>query len=629
MHIYDTDAPRGKATTPPLLVRIASKLTNYRVGVEERLSEQVPQRTQGTSTSVLFDGTVDDSEILYGVKREPLATRIIVGVAEDVFTKWFKIVDLDDPTNQDLDKAVQAEFERLDAKQHLIRMAVLERLYGYAILVVGYRDSAATLAEPVDNPDGIDDLQVYGKTDISTINEDQDAESANYLYPDNIRLNYRNGSTEIHKSRFIWTSTRLVDHRYLGVSALENVYDDLNALRRIRWSLGMTMIRQGSGFPDVKLTGASLADIDAFIASGQFDNLNAMRYFVHNENQEMNFKGTGNTTLDPGKYIQPILESISAGTKIPVLILRGAQAGAVTGSEVNEREYAKLITGIQALYEKSVKQLVTAIMTVKGLKQAFRVDWNSVIEIDEYTKAEIEEFRERARSDSLKYKTINEVRTEVLGEGEEVPEGDVILSLVQAKAQSIPGTAPPPSTPSTQPAIDESEVSNLQKKLEDDLRKLVRDVVDGTLDQDQASLSAELLIEEHIGKMKKVVTRNLERKIGQPLGELSPENERTFVTMKKRYVTDFKRILQDATQTGKLVTETDEDQWITLPNGQHILLDKENYTVAVYRDPKTGKKLDHVKIFKHKNVEDAQKQTSQLLKQGLKQHDFSLWAPAK
>jgi hypothetical protein len=541
MHIYATDVPKKKLGRPPLLVRVASRLSNWRFGAEERLSEQVPQRSQVGSTSVLFDGTVDDSEILYGVKREPLATRIIVGVAEDVFTKWFKIVDLNDPTNQDLDKTVQEELERLDAKQHLIRMAVLERLYGYSIMVLGYRDSGKTLADPVEDAQGIEDLQVYGKTDIATITEDVDPESPDYLYPDSVRLSFRNGNEEIHKTRFIWTSTRLIDHRYKGVSALENVYDDLNALRRIRWSLGMTMIRMGSGFPDVKLTGASIDEIDAFIASGQFDNLNAMRYFVHNENQEMNFKGATSTTLDPQKYIAPILESISAGTKIPVLILRGAQAGAVTGSEVNEREYSKLITGIQALYEKSVKQLVTAIMTVKGLNQSFHVDWNSVIETDEYTRAQIQELTERARSDMLKYKTINEVRIEVLGEGTEHSEGNVILSLLQAQSK---GASQFPS--SLQPTVDASDTTNLQKQLENSLKKLMQDVVDGKLDNDQAAMSAEMLIDEHIGKMKQIAKRNLERKVGQPIGDLSPENERTFQTMKKRYVADFKRILADA-----------------------------------------------------------------------------------
>jgi hypothetical protein len=71
-----------------------------------------------------------------------------------------------------------------------------------------------------------------------------------------------------------------------------------------------------------------------------------------------------------------------------------------------------------------------------------------------------------------------------------------------------------------------------------------------------------------------------------------------------------------------------EGKWITLPNGQHILLDKENYTLVQYRDEKTGKRLDKIRVYKYKNVDDAQAHVRKLLKQGLKQHDFSLWAPA-
>jgi hypothetical protein len=70
------------------------------------------------------------------------------------------------------------------------------------------------------------------------------------------------------------------------------------------------------------------------------------------------------------------------------------------------------------------------------------------------------------------------------------------------------------------------------------------------------------------------------------------------------------------------------ETWITLQNGQHIMLDKENYTVVLYRDPKTGKKLDKPEVFKYKTVDDAQAHASRLLKT-LKQSDFSLWAPAK
>jgi len=544
LHIYTEGAIIQPAVRPKPkgMLGALKKRWPFKTGTEEALSQQQQLRSYSSTQTILFDGDIADSELLYGAKREPVANRIVVGVAEDIFNKWFKIENIDKPDDIDLDKQVQTELERLEAKQHLTRLAILERLYGWSVLVLGYQDSAEDLQTPVSNPSSLDSLQVYSKPDVSKIEENDDAESENYLYPEYVTLNISQGSKRIHLTRFLWTSTRLVDHRYLGVSALENVYDDINALRRMRWSLAMTMIRHGSGFPDVKLIGASIADVDAFIASGQFDNLNAMRYFVHNDQQELNFKGAEGSVLNPSVYVLPIFESISAGTRIPVAILRGAQAGALTGSEVNEREYAQLISSIQSQYERTVKQLVTAIMNVRKLKGNFKIAWNSIIELDEKTQADIDNVKERTNVLKTNYMTINEVRQGTLGEGKDIAEGNVVLSLVKGQA-NMPQGSPQGSFPG---ASDQAESISLQKQLESSLKQLLDDVRNGKLTTDQALMAADLRIEEHISSMRKIVQTNLERKLGRPVGDLSPEAQRQFVTMKKGYLSDFKRILQDA-----------------------------------------------------------------------------------
>lgn len=539
-HIYSEGAiiqPGQAKAKPKGILNGLKRRWPFKTGTEEALSQQQSVRTQSSTQTILFDGSIADSELLYGVKREPVANRIVVGVAEDVFNKWFKIINIDKPDDIDLDKQIQADLERLEAKQHLTRLAILERLYGYSILVLGYQDSAETLETSVKNPSSLETLQVYSKPDISKIEENDDPESENYLYPEYVTLSISQGQ-RIHVSRFLWTSTRLVDHRYLGVGALENVYDDINALRRMRWSLALTMIRHGSGFPDVKLIGATGTAIDAFIASGQFDNLNAMRYFIHNENQELTFKGAEGSVLNPLTYVLPIFESISAGTRIPVAILRGAQAGALTGSEVNEREYAQLISSIQSQYERTVKQLVTAIMKVHKLEGNFKIAWNSIIELDERTRAEVDNIKEHTNVLRTNYMTINEVRNATLGEEKDIEGGDVVLSLVKGQATMPQG--------SFSPAGDQAESISLQKQLENTLKQLLDDVKTGKLTSDQALMAADLRIEEHIGSMRKIVQANLERKLGRPVGDLSPEVQRQFVTMKKGYLSDFKRILQDA-----------------------------------------------------------------------------------
>lgn len=83
----------------------------FKIGTEEGISQQQWTRTASTTGAILFDGEIVDSELLYGAKREPVAHRIVVGVGEDVFNKWFKIVNIDKPDDVDLDKQVQADLE--------------------------------------------------------------------------------------------------------------------------------------------------------------------------------------------------------------------------------------------------------------------------------------------------------------------------------------------------------------------------------------------------------------------------------------------------------------------------------------------------------------------------------------
>lgn len=86
--------------------------------------------------------------------------------------------------------------------------------------------------------------------------------------------------------------------------------------------------------------------------------------------------------------------------------------------------------------------------------------------------------------------------------------------------------------------------------------------------------------------------------------------------------------LLDPANFARFKSAADGDTWITLNNGQHLMLDKENYTLVQYRD-ESGKKLDKPRIFKFKNADDAQNMRTKLLKVGrLKERDFSLWAPA-
>ena len=81
----------------------------------------------------------------------------------------------------------------------------------------------------------------------------------------------------------IHSATRLLDHPWRGLSALEVLYDDQTVSRNARWALGETLVRAVGGFADITLKGAKAKQIREFEAEQNLAQLNARSYFVHDE----------------------------------------------------------------------------------------------------------------------------------------------------------------------------------------------------------------------------------------------------------------------------------------------------------------------------------------------------------
>jgi hypothetical protein len=202
--------------------------------------------------------------------------------------------------------------------------------------------------------------------------------------------------------------------------------------------MGQTMFRYGSGFPDVEVQGASKKQLDDLEASQQFKNLQARTYFLHSEKTKLDFKGLAGRALNPEPYYLPIMENISAGSGVPLAILRGAEAGAVTGSEVNEREYFKLISDAQSRYEPGMRALIDALVAcgqVKTNVKDYRVVWHGGFELSEKDKALVEFNLAQAREKKQGWMMVDEIRAEqglpALPKGA----GKVVLGIKRAEQQ--------------------------------------------------------------------------------------------------------------------------------------------------------------------------------------------------
>jgi hypothetical protein len=209
--------------------------------------------------------------------------------------------------------------------------------------------------------------------------------------------------------------------------------------------MGQTIYRYGSGFPVITLNGKTLEQIQTYLDSGYFQNLMSRTYLLKNESIDIDFKGVAGSALNPEPYYKAVLENLSAGTGIPETILRGAQAGAVTGSEVNERSYFKIVSSVQSKIEPYIRQLVTWVLRQAGVEvEDFEVNWSGGFEPSEKDRAQAELMHQQARRLEMAYKTVDEVR---MSEGMRPLPGGEGSSVIGLRAQPLKANSPNASLP--------------------------------------------------------------------------------------------------------------------------------------------------------------------------------------
>lgn len=402
-----------------------------RIATDAIIERETGLPLSGGSISGVWGQKITDRERTYAILRTPVGHRVVFTFGHDIWDKGFtlEIEGAKEDVNKEFNKKVQAELRRLHVKKELNRMTVFERGYGWSILAISYlgtQDHAEEYNPTEDGYKDIVDLRAYGPTNITSVQEDKKSLSERHGFP----KEYRVGQTGVSKRlRINWTraihvATRLLQHDWKGISMLDGLWNDLVALDNERWSMAQTLFRYGPGFPDITFTQTEKKKIQDWIDAGGMSNLFARAYFAHNDKSKLEFKGVSGVALDPMNYYLPIMESISLATKIPLAILRGVQAGALTGSEVNEREYQSLISEEQSMYEDSLIELIKAILRqpkmqakqegVKGAAEPtipdFKIVWTSILELSEIEKVDLEIKKAQLLQTKGGWHTLNEIR---------------------------------------------------------------------------------------------------------------------------------------------------------------------------------------------------------------------------
>lgn len=414
----------------------------------EGSSIRIPQAN--TELGAGFGDIITDVDRKFAAEREPVAHFLTYLMSADVFDKWFII---DDPSSEGgdpkVDEAVQEALTKLKAKKHLTELLEYERKYGYSLLVGGFSDVADVkeLEKPLQTGSQLLQLVAYDTRNVHMWTKDIDQNSKRFGEPTVYQIARGDGAyLYVHYTRCYRLQTRSS-----GKGVLDPIWDDLTCGRNIRWGAGQWMYRTGGGFPVVKAPpGTSLEQLETYADSGLFTNLMSRTYVLITAEMDFDFKGAQGRALDPTPFFHTNLEEISKGTGVPEAMLRGAQAGAVTGSEVNQRQYYKVVSGIQTSLEECVRWVIDHLAEARQIKglpyladeslpkkvkrfirldvqpkpQAFKytIEWVSAFELTELDQANAELLKEQANQVRLQYMTVDEVRA--MNELEELPNGE-------------------------------------------------------------------------------------------------------------------------------------------------------------------------------------------------------------
>jgi len=263
------------------------------------------------------------------------------------------------------------------------------------------------------------------------------------------------GTLKVHWSKIIHDAPRIFDDPVEGMSVVQILYDDATAFRNMRWGLYQTIFRYGSGFPHIHLPGATRKQIQDMINAGEFDYINSRGFFVTggkgDDKETIDFIGVQGVTLNPDPYLKMSFENFSLASRIPQDIFKGVSAGRITGSEFNERNYYKYISGEQNSKTPVVRSLVDRLLATGQIEPAdgrvkfppgseYVVEWYSAFELNEVDQTRIALWKSTTYKNYGAFMMVDEIRALEKLKPLKDEKGQVVLELRRLEVQAMKGS---------------------------------------------------------------------------------------------------------------------------------------------------------------------------------------------
>jgi hypothetical protein len=315
----------------------------------------------------LRDQDIVDGDFEYLARRNEMASAQIRRMKTDPWRGGYEIR----ASTEDLEAQAKAAIEALDLDEMLSRAFAYEKAIGMSLL----RIPVPTAAGPDEGEPNKIKLQALAKEHRKKI-ENEDG-SISYTFGELIipaepisRFQiekyvkddagkplawnvYEGGgisgnTIKVHRSRIIHLCNWLMSGDPFGTSELLPQYDVLTDFDNISLAMVHMYQKGGLGIP-ILWVPESATDEEWLDAQANWKDLDIMseQIFPQYEREEKKWKAEilswGGKGLDPTPFVEALWNRISAVSGISKVILRGTEAGKLTGSELNYTEFYAIV----------------------------------------------------------------------------------------------------------------------------------------------------------------------------------------------------------------------------------------------------------------------------------------------
>lgn len=334
-----------------------------------------------------------DSNLLKVAHEDPIAHRICVQFPRNVFDDWFVLKrkkkneetgeeELEEHPEND---QIQAEFVRMGAKRCFTEVLIGEEIFGESALVFNFN---LHKADVTGNGYQVATLDVFTPENMSIPTEAYDPETGEPQYI-TVYPNASNSALtrQIPWSDVQWWCLRPRGRSYEGYSVLFPVWDIMTYHRESLDAMSWAHKKFGLGLWMWYVKGGMSTELYESLEKALKD-ISARRAMVAETDKidRVEYSGSAAGTTDIVAGLEYQLGQISAGCGIPKTIFTGTEAGAITGSEINNKALYATINRYQSDCEIYILDTITRM----GYDtEDMVVEWNTRYATDELEQAQI------------------------------------------------------------------------------------------------------------------------------------------------------------------------------------------------------------------------------------------------